>query len=74
MIILPRPFGLRHAQIIGAERGCVARVARFDAVHRAQRHAGRVLLAQLLETAGISDEFPAYARRSDARPVLFDKK
>ena len=33
-----------------------------------------LLLAQLLETAGISDEFPAYARRSDARPVLFDKK
>lgn len=32
-----------------------------------------LLLAQLLETAGISDEFPAYARRSDARPVLFDK-
>ena len=48
MIILPRPFGLRHAQIIGAERGRVARVARFDAVHRAQRHAGGVLLAQLL--------------------------
>ena len=35
---------------------------------------GHLLLAQLLETAGISDEFPAYARRSDARPVLFDKK
>ena len=33
-----------------------------------------LLLAQLLKTAGISDEFPAYARRSDARPVLFDKK
>ena len=33
-----------------------------------------LLLAQLLETAGISDEFPAYARRSDARPLLFDKK
>lgn len=33
-----------------------------------------LLLAQLLEAAGISDEFPAYARRADARPVLFDKK
>lgn len=33
-----------------------------------------LLLAQLLEAAGISDEFPAYARRDDARPVLFDKK
>lgn len=33
-----------------------------------------LLLAQLLETAGISDEFSAYARRTDARPILFDKK
>ena len=33
-----------------------------------------LLLARLLEAAGISDEFPAYARRSDARPVHFDKK
>lgn len=33
-----------------------------------------LLLAQLLETAGISDEFSAYARRSDARPIHFDKK
>ena len=33
-----------------------------------------LLLAQLLEAAGISDEFPAYARRNDAQPVLFDKK
>ena len=32
------------------------------------------LLAQLLEAAGLSDEFAAYARRSDARPVYFDKK
>ena len=33
-----------------------------------------VSLAQLLEAAGISDEFSAYARRADARPILFDKK
>ena len=33
-----------------------------------------LLLAQLLEAAGISDEFSAYARRADARPILFDKK
>ena len=38
-----------------------------------------LLLAQLLEAAGvdasgISEEFAAYARRSDARPILFDKK
>ena len=33
-----------------------------------------LLLAQLLETAGISDEFPAYARRSDAQAILYDKK
>lgn len=32
-----------------------------------------LLLAQLLEAAGISDEFPAYARRNDAQPILFDK-
>ncbi|MDE7305304.1 MAG: TolC family protein [Alistipes sp.] len=32
------------------------------------------LLAQLLEAAGLSEEFPAYARRDDARPILFDKK
>lgn len=32
------------------------------------------LLAQLLEAAGVSDEFPAYARRADARQILFDKK
>ncbi|MDE5622810.1 MAG: TolC family protein [Alistipes sp.] len=31
-------------------------------------------LAQLLEAAGISDEFTAYARRHDARAILFDKK
>ncbi len=31
-------------------------------------------LAQLLETAGISDEFTAYARRQDARAIVFDKK
>ncbi len=33
-----------------------------------------LLLAQLLEAAGISDEYPSYARRNDARVVLFDKK
>ena len=33
-----------------------------------------LLLAQLLEAAGISEEFPTYARRSDARQILFDKK
>ena len=33
-----------------------------------------LLLAQLLEAAGISEEFPAYARRNDARPILYDKK
>ncbi|MCQ4762039.1 TolC family protein, partial [Alistipes onderdonkii] len=33
-----------------------------------------LLLAQLLEAAGISDEFSAYARRADARPIRFDKK
>lgn len=32
------------------------------------------LLAQLLETAGVSDEFASYARRSDARQILFDGK
>lgn len=31
-------------------------------------------LARLLEAAGISDEFPAYARRNNARPIHFDKK
>ena len=33
-----------------------------------------VLLAQLLEAAGISDEFAAYARRMDARVILFDQE
>ena len=33
-----------------------------------------LLLAQLLEAAGISDEFPAYARRNDAQAIHFDKK
>ena len=33
-----------------------------------------LLLAQLLEAAGVSDEFTAYARRADARPILYDKK
>lgn len=32
------------------------------------------LLAKLLEAAGVSDEFSAYARRTDARPIHFDKK
>ncbi|MDE5708131.1 MAG: TolC family protein [Alistipes sp.] len=32
------------------------------------------LLAQLLEAAGLSDEFPAYARRDDAQAIIFDKK
>lgn len=31
-------------------------------------------LAQLLEAAGISEEFADYARRADARPIYFDKK
>ena len=31
-----------------------------------------LLLAQLLEAAGISDEYPSYARRNDAQAVLFD--
>lgn len=30
-----------------------------------------LLLAQLLEAAGISDEFPAYARRNDAQAIHF---
>ena len=33
-----------------------------------------VLLAQLLEAAGSSDEFAAYARRMDARVILFDQE
>ena len=32
-----------------------------------------VSLAQLLEAAGISDEFPAYMRRQDARRITFEK-
>jgi len=32
------------------------------------------LLAQLLEAAGVSEEFASYARRTDARPIHFDKK
>ncbi len=31
-------------------------------------------LAKLLEAAGISEEFPQYARRADARPITFDLK
>ena len=31
-----------------------------------------LLLARLLEAAGISDEYPSYARRNDAHAVLFD--
>ena len=31
-------------------------------------------LARLLEAAGISEEFADYARRTDARPIYFDKK
>ena len=33
-----------------------------------------LLLAQLLEAAGISDEFPAYARRNDAQAIHYDKR
>lgn len=33
-----------------------------------------LLLARLLETAGISDEFTTYMHREDARPIVFDKK
>ena len=32
-----------------------------------------VSLAQLLEAAGISDEFTAYMRRQDARRITFEK-
>jgi len=32
-----------------------------------------VLLAQLLEAAGMSDSFPAYARRSDAEAIVFNR-
>lgn len=31
-------------------------------------------LAQLLQAAGIGEEFPAYARRNDARRILFSEK
>ncbi len=31
-----------------------------------------LLLARLLEAAGMSDDFPLYMRRSDARPVTFE--
>lgn len=31
-----------------------------------------LLLARLLEAAGISDEFPTYVRRADARQILFE--
>lgn len=33
-----------------------------------------LLLARLLEAAGISDEFTTYARRDDVRQILFDEK
>ena len=32
-----------------------------------------VSLAQLLEAAGVSDEFTAYMRRQDARRITFEK-
>lgn len=32
-----------------------------------------VLLAQLLEAAGMSSAFPEYARRSDAEPIVFNR-
>ena len=32
-----------------------------------------LMLARLLEAAGVSSEFGAYARRADAEVVLFDK-
>ena len=32
-----------------------------------------VLLAQLLEAAGLSCDFAAYARRDDARPIVFQE-
>ena len=35
--------------------------------------AAYVSLAQLLEAAGISDEFTAYMRRQDARRITFEK-
>ena len=31
-------------------------------------------LAQLLEAAGISDEFTSYIRRADARRIAFEQK
>ena len=31
-----------------------------------------LLLARLLEAAGMSDEYPLYLRRSDARPITFE--
>ena len=33
-----------------------------------------VVLAKLLEAAGISDEFISYLHRTDARPIHFDKE
>lgn len=32
-----------------------------------------VLLAQLLEASGLSSDFAAYARRNDARPIIFNE-
>ena len=58
LIILPRALGLRHAQVIGRQGRRITGVTRKHAVHRAERHAARPLLPQLL---GKQDERQAAA-------------
>ena len=48
LIILPRALGLRHAQVIGRQGRRITGVTRKHAVYRAERHAARPLLPQLL--------------------------
>ena len=58
------------SDLIDAELNLAAvRTQRLEAAYNYDKQ-----LARLLEAAGISDEFPAYARRTDARRILFDKK
>ena len=55
--------------LIDAERNLAkVKTERIEAAYRYD-----VSLAQLLEAAGISDEFTAYMRRQDARRITFEK-
>ena len=68
--MLPCTLGLRLSQIVGRERGGIARLARRNSFHRGQRHAGCPLLAQMLRKKPKRQIFVHMIIRESASPEV----